>query len=142
MISVVLLACLWLGMFSEPILVQEQCNVTQVDPLIVNSSSTTVVFTPCGSTTLPFWKQREQRNEDTNVETASTEVIELSPWQSNSTSNEKYRRFRLKNNLGHEVELLSYGATVNSIKVPDLSGRLSDIVLGYQDIDSYLKHCR
>ena len=40
-----------------------------VPPLIVNSSSTTVVFTPCGSTTLPFWKQREQRNEDTNVET-------------------------------------------------------------------------
>ena len=23
-----------------------------------------------------------------------------------------------------------------------MSGRLSDIVLGYQDIDSYLKHCR
>lgn len=35
------------------------------------------------------------------------------------------------------VELLPYGAAVRAIRVPDRAGQLTDICLGYDDLDSY-----
>ena len=35
------------------------------------------------------------------------------------------------------VELIPYGAAVRSIRVPDRGGKLTDICLGYDDLDSY-----
>ena len=35
------------------------------------------------------------------------------------------------------VELIPYGAAVRSIRVPDREGKLTDICLGYDDLDSY-----
>ena len=35
------------------------------------------------------------------------------------------------------VELIPYGAAVRSIQVPDREGKLTDICLGYDDLDSY-----
>ena len=35
------------------------------------------------------------------------------------------------------VELLPYGAAVRAIRVPDRTGRLTDICLGYDDLESY-----
>ena len=35
------------------------------------------------------------------------------------------------------VELLPYGAAVRAIRVPDRNGRLTDICLGYDDLESY-----
>ena len=41
-----------------------------------------------------------------------------------------------KNNM--EVEIMSYGGTVVSIKVPDRNGKIADVVLGYYHLDGYL----
>ncbi len=35
------------------------------------------------------------------------------------------------------VELLPYGAAVRAIRVPDRTGKLTDICLGYDDLESY-----
>ena len=35
------------------------------------------------------------------------------------------------------VELLPYGATVRAIRVPDRTGKLTDICLGYGELESY-----
>ena len=43
----------------------------------------------------------------------------------------------LRDGTGAEVELLSFGAAVRAIRVPDREGRLTDICLGYDDLDSY-----
>ena len=44
----------------------------------------------------------------------------------------------LKNKHGMEVTLISIGATIQAIKVPDKSGRVDDVVLGYDSLDGYL----
>ena len=66
------------------------------------------------------------------------QVLELPPWKAKSAT---YKRFRLTSGLGIEVDLLSLGATVTSIRVPDKDGVLSDVVLGFDDIETYLEHC-
>ena len=38
-----------------------------------------------------------------------------------------------------EVELTNYGASILSIKVPDNTGKMTDVVLGYKNIEDYFK---
>jgi len=45
---------------------------------------------------------------------------------------------KLKNQNGISVALTNYGARIVSIKMPDKSGNIADIVLGYDSIDKYL----
>ncbi len=45
----------------------------------------------------------------------------------------------LTNAQGLEVRAITYGGIVVSLRVPDRAGRLDDIVLGYDDLDGYLK---
>ncbi|MFH9676500.1 aldose epimerase family protein [Streptomyces sp. NPDC017405] len=41
---------------------------------------------------------------------------------------------------GVRVRVLSYGGIVQSAEVPDRAGRTADVVLGFPDLDGYLKH--
>lgn len=47
--------------------------------------------------------------------------------------------FRMENAQGSYVELTNYGATVVSINVPDLQGRLQNVVLGFSSLAGYLQ---
>jgi aldose 1-epimerase len=51
-------------------------------------------------------------------------------------------RFALTNSRGVEVRLMTYGAALISVHVPDRSGRLEDIVLGFDTLDDYLVKSR
>ena len=44
----------------------------------------------------------------------------------------------LTNKSGAEASIINYGGAVVSLKVPDRSGKLADIVLGYDNMDGYL----
>ena len=46
--------------------------------------------------------------------------------------------FLLRNAQGMEVEVLSYGGIIRAIRVPDRSGRMEDVVLGFDTLDAYL----
>jgi len=46
-------------------------------------------------------------------------------------------RYVLTNNKGVEAVIISYGATLVSLKVPDRNGKAADIVLGYDNLDGY-----
>ena len=46
--------------------------------------------------------------------------------------------FVLTNKNGAEVSITNYGGAVVSLKVPDRSGKLADVVLGYDGIDGYV----
>ena len=48
--------------------------------------------------------------------------------------------YKLTNRNGIEMQVLSYGGIVMSLKTPDRTGKLSDIVLGFDHIDDYLNH--
>jgi aldose 1-epimerase len=47
--------------------------------------------------------------------------------------------FTLTNANGIEVRLTNYGGIIISLKTPDRSGRLDDIVLGYDSLSGYLR---
>lgn len=46
-------------------------------------------------------------------------------------------RYVLTNKKGVEAVVISYGATLVSLKVPDRSGKSGDVVLGYDTLDGY-----
>ncbi|QBG46455.1 galactose mutarotase [Verrucomicrobia bacterium S94] len=56
----------------------------------------------------------------------SQKVVEHGPGQ-----------YTLTNSKGVEVRLASYGARITAIRVPDRYGSAADVVLGYDDIESY-----
>src|SRR5436190_20327859 len=43
----------------------------------------------------------------------------------------------LKNSHGMEVQAIAYGAIITSIKVPDRSGKIADVVLGFDTPEKY-----
>lgn len=47
-------------------------------------------------------------------------------------------RFTLTNKNGVEVAAISYGGIITSLKTPDRTGAMGDIVLGFNSIDGYL----
>jgi aldose 1-epimerase len=55
-----------------------------------------------------------------------------------TASGEPVSLFVLTNANGMRVEIMTYGATVRSIQVPDRSGKIDDVVLGFDTLDGYL----
>ncbi|HET6972701.1 MAG TPA: aldose epimerase family protein [Pyrinomonadaceae bacterium] len=47
--------------------------------------------------------------------------------------------YTLKNTRGAEATITNFGGIVVSLKVPDRTGKFDDVVLGFSDLDSYLK---
>jgi aldose 1-epimerase len=48
-------------------------------------------------------------------------------------------RFTLKNKNGVEAAVITYGAIVQSLKIPDRKGQNADVTLGFDTLDGYLK---
>lgn len=49
-------------------------------------------------------------------------------------------RYTLSNANGMKVQITNYGGIVTSILVPDKNGKLADVVLGYDNLEGYLKN--
>jgi aldose 1-epimerase len=50
--------------------------------------------------------------------------------------------FTLTNTHGIEVRVMTYGATIVSIRVPDKDGRLDDVITGFDTLDDYVARSR
>jgi aldose 1-epimerase len=48
--------------------------------------------------------------------------------------------FALKNDKGMEVTVMTWGAAIVSLKVPDAAGHFDDVVLGFDDAEGYVNH--
>jgi aldose 1-epimerase len=48
--------------------------------------------------------------------------------------------FTLTNASGVEAKIMTYGGTVVSLKVPDRTGKMGDVVLGHDALEGYLKN--
>jgi aldose 1-epimerase len=48
------------------------------------------------------------------------------------------RIYTLRNFHGIEARIMTYGASIVSLKTPDRNGHLQNIVLGFDALDSYL----
>src|SRR5512142_1198621 len=54
-------------------------------------------------------------------------------------SGEDIELYTLRNAKGAEADIINYGGRVVSLKVPDRSGVMADIVLGFDNLEGYLK---
>jgi aldose 1-epimerase len=48
-------------------------------------------------------------------------------------------QFTLTNRSGMTAEIIDYGATVRSLRVPDRNGKIEDVVLGYDTLQGYVE---
>lgn len=48
---------------------------------------------------------------------------------------ENVRRFTFSNDNGVTVQVMTYGATITSIRCPDKYGNIADITLGYDELE-------
>jgi len=48
--------------------------------------------------------------------------------------------YTLRNGKGAEARIMTYGGIVVSLKMPDKDGQFNDVVLGYDNLDSYVKN--
>src|ERR1035437_2355861 len=47
--------------------------------------------------------------------------------------------YMLHNSKGVEARIMTYGGIVQSLSVPDKNGKFTDVVLGFDNLDSYVK---
>jgi len=57
-----------------------------------------------------------------------------------TASQERVDLYTLTNANGIEVRVMTYGGIVVSLRAPDRNGKLGDVVLGYENLDGYLKN--
>lgn len=50
-------------------------------------------------------------------------------------ANEDVRRFTFSNENGVTVQIITYGATITSLRCPDKYGNIADITLGFDDLN-------
>ncbi|KAG7197550.1 hypothetical protein KM043_000166 [Ampulex compressa] len=48
------------------------------------------------------------------------------------------KKYTLRAEAGREVDVITYGATITSVRMPDRKGKLADVVLGFDSIEGYL----
>lgn len=47
------------------------------------------------------------------------------------------RKFTWKNKNNVMLQVITYGATITSLKVPDKTGKIDDVVMGFDDMNGY-----
>jgi len=55
-----------------------------------------------------------------------------------SLETENVKRFTFTNRNGVIIQVITYGATITSIKIPDRNGKFEDIALGFDNMNGYL----
>jgi aldose 1-epimerase len=70
---------------------------------------------------------------------AVADPIEVKPFGSTAEYNgaQQVVQITLTNNKGSSVKLINYGAIVTNLFVPDKNGKLSDVVLGFDNVRQY-----
>jgi hypothetical protein len=58
-----------------------------------------------------------------------------------SKGDESVSKYTLTNLHGVKVQLITYGAALTNLLVPDKEGRLQDVVLGFDDLDGMYRLC-
>jgi aldose 1-epimerase len=72
------------------------------------------------------------------MSTSAALKIEKGPF--GSVDGKSVDLYTLTNDKGMEMKVTNYGCIVTSLKVPDKAGKAGDVVLGYNDVASYVKN--
>lgn len=64
---------------------------------------------------------------------AAKESITTIPW--GSVNGQEIKKFTLRNKIGQEIDVVTYGATLTNIRTPDKKGNIVDVVLGFDNVE-------
>lgn len=59
--------------------------------------------------------------------------VKMESW--GTVNNKEVKKFTLKNLNKQEVDIISYGAIITAIRTPDKSGKIDDVVCGFDNIE-------
>ncbi len=78
-------------------------------------------------------------NEEMMAKIMGKGIIKMEPFGTTRDGKE-VNLYTLRNSKGCEVKITNYGGIVVSLTVPDRDGKLCDVVLGYDNLDGYIKN--
>jgi aldose 1-epimerase len=79
-------------------------------------------------------------NENSTTDTMPTSKTASVDQQKYGTADGKeIMQYTMTNAAGMVVKIINYGATITNIMVPDSSGNMGDVVLGFDSMEGYLK---
>ncbi|WP_348812753.1 aldose epimerase family protein [Flavobacterium maritimum] len=82
----------------------------------------------------------DKKVEDTTAEAKATEVVTIEKSAYGTTpKGEKIDSYKLKNQKGMEVDIITYGGIISSLKVPNKAGKSEEVVIGFNSLDQYMK---
>ncbi|MFV8335016.1 aldose epimerase family protein [Flavobacterium sp. RSP29] len=86
-----------------------------------------------------------QCKSDKKVEKPTTEAKATAPvtieksLYGTTPKGEKIDSYKLKNQKGMEVNIITYGGIISSLKVPNKAGKSEEVVLGFNSLEQYMK---
>ena len=83
-------------------------------------------------------KGDKKENQEQSVAQKDSVTIEKSEYGT-TAQGEKIESYKLKNQKGMEVDIMTYGGRITSLKVPNKAGVSEDVVLGFNNFEQYTK---
>jgi aldose 1-epimerase len=78
--------------------------------------------------------------ESTPIEAKATDSVSIAKSVYGKTAKgEQVDRFTLKNHHGMEVNIITYGGIITSLKVPNKAGVSEEVVIGFNSLEQYMK---
>ncbi|HUQ66040.1 MAG TPA: aldose epimerase family protein [Flavitalea sp.] len=86
----------------------------------------------CGS-------NHSNRKENSTQDTMTNKTPSVTLQKYGNADGKEIMQYTLTNSAGMTVKLINYGATITNIVVPDSTGNMGDVVLGFDSIEGYLQ---
>lgn len=67
-------------------------------------------------------------------------IMKIASYEEIFASGKKVIRYELSNTQGMKVEVLNWGATLTKIMVPDRDGNIENVILEWEDLNTYIKN--
>lgn len=101
-------------------------------------AAATLLLTLTACSKMPADKSPAADSPSADAGTAQQSGVETKPF-GKLPSGQEVTAYTLKNANGIELTAITHGGIITSLKTPDKTGAFTDIVLGYDNVDGYVK---
>ncbi|MFV8374783.1 aldose epimerase family protein [Flavobacterium sp. LB1P71] len=83
---------------------------------------------------------KKARADETALEAKATDSVSIAKAvYAKTDKGEQVDRYTLKNQKGMEVNIITYGGIISSLKVPNKAGVSEEVVIGFNSLEQYMK---
>jgi aldose 1-epimerase len=82
----------------------------------------------------------DKKVEETKLEATATDAVSIAKTEFGKTAKgEQVDLYTLKNKKGMEVNIMTYGGIITSLKAPNKAGVSEEVVIGFSNLEQYTK---